>query len=213
MKIAAGCPTLFREGAGDTLSALTPCMPCYCQKRHETDGHVPVSRLICSLILICFLKLCTTHAYTTPTKFTMHSLVFCMISTSQYSLSCQGTKAVLVQTGVDTVTKLLIVMTILSASYKNLTSKCFMTGCEAKVAWQLRRAFKAEHCINSFPLSVETLADALHAFQQDICPGNNVGEAAAFMFLNLFESLSRHQDPWISGAPWVQNVHLSTTKV
>ena len=46
------------------------------------------------------------------------------------------------------------------------------------MAWQLRRAFKAEGCLQSgSSLTLDTLADILDAFQEDICPGNNVGEA------------------------------------
>lgn len=48
-------------------------------------------------------------------------------------------------------------------------------GCEAKVAWQLRRAFQAEALLEPKALDVQKLVAVLEALQSDICPASTEG--------------------------------------
>ena len=54
------------------------------------------------------------------------------------------------------------------------------TGCEAKVAWQLRRAGRAEAALEGKILTPGLVVEALERLQEDICPGNNVGTSPVF---------------------------------
>ena len=51
----------------------------------------------------------------------------------------------------------------------------WFAGCEATVAWQLRRAHRAEAALKDDQLDARTLLAALEGLQQDICPGTTVG--------------------------------------
>ena len=77
-------------------------------------------------------------------------------------------------------------------------------GCEATVAWQLRRAHHAEAALKEDQLDARTLLAALEGLQQDICPGTTVGtpqsEANAFT-ATIGSRLKRfyHQFPALTG--------------